>query len=150
MRRFFRVRDRLVDLAAWVPLAIGRIPVMATLSTALESLRVGDAVIVDDASPEAAMCRVTKVTRSQIVCGRRRYCKANGMPIRGSRGYGIRPATLEDFYRVARAMSSSASQTPDSEEPQLLGGNGADSETWGFQTIEQLQGMVGWLDAAGG
>jgi len=133
---------------------------MAASSTSLESLRVGDAVIVDDASPESALCRVTKITRSQIVCGRRRYSKANGMPVRGACGYGIRPATLADFQRVARAISRSqradrarpdSPEDTDGDERPLLGqgiGDG-DREPWDIQTIEQLQGMAGWLDAAG-
>ena len=131
---------------------------MATILLTLERLQVGDMVIVDAASPEYALWQVSKVTRTQIVCGRRRYYKANGWPVRGSGRYAIRPATSADIRRngsaIRRRQKARQSATSSSEQSappcQLVAWFERDrqADPWNVQTLEQLQGLAGWLDSA--
>ena len=118
-------------------------------------------VIVDAASAEFALREVTKITRSHIVCGRRRYCRESGRPIRGSALYAIRPATHQDIDDVLREVERRAGalaqrlgasdDSPDEPPCQLVAWLGRDREDqpFGAQTIEQLHGMAGWLDLPG-
>jgi hypothetical protein len=115
-------------------------------------------IIVDVASPEYALSQVTKVTRTQIVCGRRRYYKANGWPVRGSARYAIRPATVRDVQQTGsvisarrqRARRSAGEATEPTGRPcQLVAWFERDRHTdpWDVQTLEQLKGLADWYEA---
>jgi hypothetical protein len=122
----------------------------ATVALALDGLQVGDMIIVDAASPEYALSQVTKVTRTQIVCGRRRFFKANGWPVRGSARYAIRPATVRDVQQTSRAIwarrNASKATEPAGHTCQLVAWFERDRHTdsWDVQTLEQLKGLADW------